>query len=245
MPESPSFWDHRGACYAELGRFAEAIADFSKEIELKPDDAVLWRLRARTQETAGRWNEAVADYSKTLELNPADWGVWDDRGMLFLSARQPEKALADFTKSIAIDPKVWWLWQHRSLAYRALDRWQEAIADLSMTVELAPQNAVAPRTIWPGCWPLARTRSSPSKPSAKAAKKTVELEPEKGMWWSTLGQRTTARATGNRPPWHWRNRCNFATGATPTTRFSWPWPTGGWITKKSRQMVRPGRPVDG
>jgi Flp pilus assembly protein TadD len=46
-------WEYRGHCYAELGRWAEAEADFSKGIELTPAEARLWDKKATVQLLAG------------------------------------------------------------------------------------------------------------------------------------------------------------------------------------------------
>ena len=69
----------------------------------------------------------------------------------------------------------------------ALDRWQEAIDDLSTTVELAAENAGVLNDL---AWLLATCTDPRFRDPSRVlhrAKKAVELEPNQGIWWNTLG----------------------------------------------------------
>ena len=58
---------------AQLGQLDEAIADFSRVIEIKPRDVGIYLERARVFRAKGQINEAIADYQRIRELDPNDY----------------------------------------------------------------------------------------------------------------------------------------------------------------------------
>jgi tetratricopeptide (TPR) repeat protein len=67
---------NRGFRYDELGRFDEAIADFTAAIELEPDNtdilALAYAVRGFGYDELGRVDEAIADWTVVIGLLPAD-----------------------------------------------------------------------------------------------------------------------------------------------------------------------------
>lgn len=61
---------NRGIAYMALGQYAEAIQDFTKEIEYSPNDAELYYKRGTALYCLGRDNEAEADLIAAHNLNP-------------------------------------------------------------------------------------------------------------------------------------------------------------------------------
>jgi len=47
----------------------QAIADFTKTIELKPDDAIAYNFRRGEYGHKGLHGQAIADYTKAIEFN--------------------------------------------------------------------------------------------------------------------------------------------------------------------------------
>ena len=54
--------------YVEKGEYGEAIKDYSKAIELDPDDADVWNDRGDAYTKLGNEAKAKADYLKAEEL---------------------------------------------------------------------------------------------------------------------------------------------------------------------------------
>ena len=65
-------WRDRARSHAEARRWKEAVADYTKAIDLDPGDASCWYGRGAAYEKLGRWDEARADYAKAAELKPTD-----------------------------------------------------------------------------------------------------------------------------------------------------------------------------
>ena len=53
-----------------MKRYDEAIADYSKAIEINPVDPSLYNNRAMIYGTLLKWNKAIEDLSKVIELEP-------------------------------------------------------------------------------------------------------------------------------------------------------------------------------
>tara|TARA_B110000879_G_scaffold116974_1_gene155672 strand:- start:17 stop:745 length:729 start_codon:yes stop_codon:yes gene_type:complete len=80
-----------------------AIADFTKAIELNPDDADTYYNRGTTKVKLKDYNGAIADFTKAISLKPfADCYV--NRGHCKADLEDYEGAIADFTKAIELNP---------------------------------------------------------------------------------------------------------------------------------------------
>ena len=69
-PHRPTIHISRGIVYAQLERFAEALADFNEAVKLAPADYLSYYNRALCLIEMGRYREAVDDFSYTLKLKP-------------------------------------------------------------------------------------------------------------------------------------------------------------------------------
>src|SRR5262249_24509425 len=67
-----TYWRDQAKSHARARRWKEAVADFSRAIDLKPDDADCWNARGIAHSRLGQWKEALADQAKAAGLNPAD-----------------------------------------------------------------------------------------------------------------------------------------------------------------------------
>ena len=56
----------RGEAYRRMGKYQEALADFDRAIELKPDDAWAIASRGETYRLMGRYEEALADFNRAI-----------------------------------------------------------------------------------------------------------------------------------------------------------------------------------
>lgn len=71
-PDDGEWYFERGSALFALGRFAEAIPDFSKLIELVPQWGDYYRLRGLCHVHANNRSEAAADLSRYRELTRPD-----------------------------------------------------------------------------------------------------------------------------------------------------------------------------
>jgi Flp pilus assembly protein TadD len=72
-PDYPELYLHRGDLYNGQSKIDQALADYSKAIDLvDPLSSRAFDLRARVCEAEGHRDEALIDYKKALELDPND-----------------------------------------------------------------------------------------------------------------------------------------------------------------------------
>ena len=153
-PKADWAWSKRGASYAELGQWKEAMADFAKAVELKKDDP-LHRYRqalARLQlgDVEGYRNvcaDMLEQFDPAAKTDSARWAVWtcvlaaDAVADWKVPLQLAEKAAADNPKNYRA------LNHHGSVLYRA-GQSQEAIerlteAEAAYQPDDQKQNAIA------------------------------------------------------------------------------------------------------
>lgn len=137
------------------GDYRGAIENYTKVIELKPDDAFLYNNRGLAYFELGKYDKAISDYTKAMELK-ADYEVaYYNRGLAYFKKgswrnNEPFKsAIADFSKAIELDPDYADAYYNRGLAYNKFvhyynkpfsdddkDKYNKAIADFDKTFEL-------------------------------------------------------------------------------------------------------------
>jgi serine/threonine protein kinase/Flp pilus assembly protein TadD len=113
----------------------KAADEYTKAIELKPDDWESWSGRAFVHFHREQWDQAVSDFSKAIELAPHVHTNWFHRGHAFLNLAQWDKARADFAKVVDQWPNDPEGWYHRGVAYAQLNQPDKAVADLHQAIE--------------------------------------------------------------------------------------------------------------
>src|SRR5262249_45068143 len=76
-------YHERGMAYSGAGRYSEAIADYSRAIELAPNGDN-YSHRGYAQMELGKMEEALADLNKALELSPGNDPALNTRSRVFL-----------------------------------------------------------------------------------------------------------------------------------------------------------------
>jgi tetratricopeptide (TPR) repeat protein len=120
------------ACRAEAmrvtGHRADALADFNRAIELKPNYTWTIAHRGETYWQMERYEDALADFNQAIELKPNEAWIIADRGETYRQMGRYDDALADFDRAIALDETVIKkLSTERGLVLSYLARYAEAI----------------------------------------------------------------------------------------------------------------------
>jgi tetratricopeptide (TPR) repeat protein len=74
------YMEDGNAMYAK-GDFDGAIADYTKAIELNPNNVDAYNNRGATKTTKDDLDRAIADYSKCIQLKPDDAKAYYNRGL--------------------------------------------------------------------------------------------------------------------------------------------------------------------
>jgi tetratricopeptide (TPR) repeat protein len=123
-----------------MERYDEALADFTRAIELDPEDAGAIVSRGETYRAMERYDEALADFTRAIELDPEDAGAIASRGETYRLMGRYDEALADLARAIELDPTSDWAIGSRGQTYRLMGRHDEALADLTRAIELNSDN---------------------------------------------------------------------------------------------------------
>jgi len=102
-PPDFAFYKSRADVSALKGDFTSAVADYSKSLELKPDNTVVLFSRGQTYFNLKTYDLSVNDFSKVVEANPKDSMAFMNRGMSFEKLGNADKAMADYQKAVDLD----------------------------------------------------------------------------------------------------------------------------------------------
>ena len=136
----------RGEEHRLAQRHLQAVADYSRIIDLEPGDSTTsWAFaeRGRANRRIERFDDAVADLTRAITLDPGyAWAV-AERGRTYRFMERFDDAVADLSKAIEINPRYAWAVAERGRTYRMMECFDDALADLSRAIEVNPDYAWA------------------------------------------------------------------------------------------------------
>ena len=126
----------------ESGRYAEAIPEFEKGLELKPKYYTIYYNLGRTLLAAGRPDKEIRTLEKGLQYYESRH-LYTELGLALASKRRIEEAKAQFDKALGINPNDAIAHFARGMALAYKSDWDAAITEYRETLRLNPQNESA------------------------------------------------------------------------------------------------------
>jgi WD40 repeat protein/serine/threonine protein kinase/tetratricopeptide (TPR) repeat protein len=170
-----------GVLYARKNKWQEAVAAYTKAIELGTADCKTWSGRALAYCQLGQWDKAIADCSRAIELGDRDSFTWNNRGYAYSRLGKWDQAVADYTRAIEISADNQLAWTNRANAYSVLGRWDRAAADYSRVLNLTPKEWWA----WRGRG-MAYANLGQWDKAATDLTRATELKPDDTTLWRAL-----------------------------------------------------------
>ena len=133
----------RGIEEMRRGNYDEAIANYSKAIDLEPKSALAYALRGDAHVFRGNLDQAIVDSTKAIEIDPRFSPAYIVRGLANRDKGNLDQAIVDYTKAIEIDPKNANAYDARGGAYAIKRNFEQAIADFGKAIEMEPRYAGA------------------------------------------------------------------------------------------------------
>ena len=103
-PDVSGLYEARGTAYMYAGRHDEALPDYTRAVELNPNEAGHWRQRAHANMIAPtpETERCIKDATRAIELNPEHAMSYGHRAIAYVQLLTPEcgKALADMDRQI-------------------------------------------------------------------------------------------------------------------------------------------------
>ena len=140
---------NRGLAYERLQEFDDALADYSRAIEIVPQFARAFHYRGHVHAALGQYERAVENYDgalkhadsmvieaqgQTIALDkPA---VYYDRGNALYNLKKFEEAVANYTSAIALTPGFAAAHNNRGVVHSELGDMKAACVDRSKACEL-------------------------------------------------------------------------------------------------------------
>ena len=141
----PSFEGYFLRAYAkyDLKKYQEAIADYTKSIEINPQKPVSYNNRGNAKQKSKDYQGAIADFNKAIAINPKYAPAYMNRGIVKYDLEDYQGAIADYNKAIAINPKYAIAFNNRGNAKAELGDNKEAIADFNRAIAINSRYADA------------------------------------------------------------------------------------------------------
>ncbi|NQV22803.1 MAG: tetratricopeptide repeat protein [Rhodopirellula sp.] len=141
-PTSRNYFE-RGAALVALNDFEKAAADFSKSIELDPQNVPAINDRGTTYRRLGRLDHAKADFDTVIARGTRHPGVYTNRAMVWLDMGNVEQAMVDLHAALDLDQKFAPAWEASGAAREVMGDIPKAIDDYRVAVEIDPAFALA------------------------------------------------------------------------------------------------------
>ena len=117
-----------GVAQSGARQFREAIATFTRGLEIEPNNALLLRWRGHRYLSIREFDKAYADLSRGSTIDPSIYGIWYHLGILQYIRGDFNAAAASFAKAQPIAPdggelagSTDWLWMSLSRAGRGAE----------------------------------------------------------------------------------------------------------------------------
>ena len=145
-------YQRRGNRHLQKGEYAEAVAAYSRSLELGGTVGLMYLLRANAHSASGHHHEAVEDYDRAEERHDElphylQSILYFNRGNANSSIPNNEAALGDYSSAITLQPDLKSAYYNRGNIYMDLYRFEEAISDYERVNENPPQHANANKAL--------------------------------------------------------------------------------------------------
>lgn len=130
----------RADYYREAGMYKEAIADFTRGIELQPMIAFCYYKRGWSYELSGNDDKAMMDYDAGIDIEKDSYYTYLMRGELFLKRGDIAKAKTDFETVLQLDTIAKAGITCRQYALHFLGRDEEALEWMDKIIADSPTN---------------------------------------------------------------------------------------------------------
>jgi protein O-mannosyl-transferase len=142
----PAAYYNRGLYFFNNSRDSDALNDFNKAIELKPNYADAYNNRGSVFMKFGRIDEALGDLNNAVSYNKNLAQAYFNRGYIFYQRKQYDQALRDYERVIELKPDVERLAiVHNVIALLLTDEnnYADALSHFDTAIELQPAFAEA------------------------------------------------------------------------------------------------------
>jgi tetratricopeptide (TPR) repeat protein len=122
----------------EIRREMLTIDDYSKMINIEPNNYELYIYRGLVYGNNGDYDQARDDFTKAIQLNSSSFEAYNNRGNIYRQEKLYDLAITDFTMCIKINPMAVQGYINRGSTYDDLHDYVSAIHDFSHALKIDP-----------------------------------------------------------------------------------------------------------
>jgi protein O-mannosyl-transferase len=137
----PAAYYNRGLYFFNNGRDSDALNDFNKAIELKPNYADAYNNRGSVFMKFGKIENALTDLNNAVSYNKNLTQAYFNRGYIFYQRKDYDQALRDYNRVIDLNPdvdKLAVVYNVMALLFTDEKKYVEAINHFNKAIELQP-----------------------------------------------------------------------------------------------------------
>lgn len=121
-----------GLTKIELKDYKGALEDYTKAIQLEPNNYDAYLGRGKVGRLLKDYNNSIKDYTKAIELNSYNYKGYTGRGISKFELKDYTGSIEDCTKAIEINPNYYWAYLYRSHSKNELKDFKGAEQDSKM-----------------------------------------------------------------------------------------------------------------
>jgi S1-C subfamily serine protease/nitrogen regulatory protein PII-like uncharacterized protein len=134
---------YKGYNEHEVGKFEEAIENYTKYIELSAPQAKSYNYRGLSYWKLKNYKKALEDFTKAIKLDNKFEPAYMNRAEVYVKLDEYEKAVKDLTKLIKMNPKNIDALYARGIVYSKDESYYKAEDDFTKVIKLDPEYASA------------------------------------------------------------------------------------------------------
>ncbi len=157
-----------GQLELKAGRTDEAIVEFQKAVDSRPQYAQAHANLGSALLSKGRFDEAIAEYQKAVELQPGDASFWGDLGAGLLQERRLDEAVEVLTKSLSIQANNYDVQSNLGFALFHQGQIDGAVAHFLRALDLKPDSVTVQKNLAGIAWALSASTDDSVRNGAKA-----------------------------------------------------------------------------
>jgi tetratricopeptide (TPR) repeat protein len=140
--QQAAIFGQRGTLFMELGKAAEAAADFEEAVRRDPAEAAYYAWLALALTTMNQHERAVSMLDRAIAIRGDESDLLFRRACALYCNEDYESAIRDFDKAIGMKPHAE-IYHWRGRAADRLDDYESAIVDFTAAIDLKPDFADA------------------------------------------------------------------------------------------------------
>jgi tetratricopeptide (TPR) repeat protein len=136
-PQDQNAYYFRGRAYFNLKHFKQAIADYTRALEIKPDAGIYYD-RGIAYCKISSLEKAINDFTIAIRIDPSYSEAYNSRGVIYAKIEKHKKAIEDFTKAIEINSDISNYYYNRGISWEARGNNEKALKDYGEAVKIDP-----------------------------------------------------------------------------------------------------------